>query len=427
MTTRFTRRSTLASLLAGTALLSTGVTRATFAAGAAANKSNEARLVFIILRGGMDGLSAVPAYGDPDFANARDALAIPPPGANGGTLDLDGFFGLNPRLTQLHGLYGAGELLVVQAVCSPYRSRSHFDGQNVLECGAPVPFGLDSGWLNRALEPLSAKGPRGIAISSAVPLALRGNVPVMSWAPSRLPAPQEDLIARVASLYAHDERLANAFAEAQAARGVMGTGIAVRAGAAGAGAGGGSAGGGGEKDGRGGAAIEMMRAAGKFLARDDGPRVAMLEASGWDSHATQAQPAGALYRNLSALDAGMDELRNALGTTWRNTVVVIATEFGRTVAMNGTSGTDHGSGGAMFLAGGAVQGKRVLTDWPGLSVANRYEGRDLRATTDMRAVLKGVLHDHFQIADGHLEARVFPDSRSAKRIEGLVRAPLAGA
>ena len=407
--TMHTRRTALAGLVAGGTLLMGGFGRASFAAaapaGTGANKTGEARLVFIILRGGMDGLSAVPPYGDPDFAGARQALALARPGAAGGALDLDGFFGLNPRLGTLHTLYGAKEALVVQAVCSPYRARSHFDGQNVLECGAPVPFGLDSGWLNRALEArsgMAAPGtvaPRGVALSSAVPLAMRGSVPVTSWVPSYLAAPQPELISRVAALYAQDPPLANAFAEAQAANGVM-------------------AGSGGEAG-----VGELMRAAGTFLSRPDGPRVAMLESTGWDSHATQAQPLGALYRNLAALDAGIGELRKVLGSVWRQTVVIIATEFGRTVAMNGTLGTDHGTGGVAFLVGGAVAGGRVLADWPGLSVANRFDGRDLKTTTDLRAVLKGVLHDHLAVADGHLEGRVFPDSGAAQRVEGLIRAP----
>lgn len=425
MAAQITRRSALTGLLAGSGLLASGLSRLSFAApsaapGAAADDEHaQARLVFVILRGGMDGLSAVPAYGDADFINARRQLAIAAPGSPGAALELDGFFGLNPRLSHLHALYGAGAMLVVHAVCSPHRARSHFDGQNVLETGATVPFAMNSGWLNRALEPratpassvnapwvhapwLHAPSVRanvaGVALSSAVPLALRGRVPVTSWSPSHLPSPQADLVARVSAMYEQDAGLANAFTQAQSAHGLMAD-VSGQANL-----------------------VEMMGAAGTFLSTADGPRVAMLESPGWDSHAMQAQPLGGLYRNLSALDRGVAQLQASLGAHWANTAVIIASEFGRTVAMNGTAGTDHGTGGAMFLLGGAVQGKRVIADWPGLAVAQRFEGRDLRTTTDMRSVLKGVLHDHLHVADAHLEANVFPDSAGAKRMQGLLRA-----
>ncbi|MEI9995642.1 MAG: DUF1501 domain-containing protein [Rhizomicrobium sp.] len=383
-----TRRQGLGLLGAGLAVA--GLPRAAFAA-----PETDKRFVVVLLRGAMDGLSAVPATGDPDFARARNGLA------RGDTLKLDSTFGLHPNLGAMKRLYDSGELLVVHAVATPYRDRSHFDGQNLLENGAEQPYGLDTGWLNRVLARLPGSGkPLGIALDAHMPLMLRGPAAVTSWAPSLLPPPDGDTADRLAALYGEtDAGLARNFTAARGANGMA--------------MGGGGPGGG--------AFPGLMSAAAKFLAAPDGARVAMIEISGWDTHVNQAGPYSPLSTNLLALDRGLDALKAGLGAAWRNTAVIVVSEFGRTVAMNGTQGTDHGTAGAVFVAGGAVKGGRVLADWPGLRPADLYQGRDLKPTTDFRAIASGVLRDHLGLRAPQW-AMVFPSSSPLKPRDGLIRA-----
>jgi uncharacterized protein (DUF1501 family) len=362
-------------------------------AGNAAPDAN--RFALIILRGGMDGLSAVPAVGDPDFASARGALAqFASP-----TLPLDNTFALHPNLLQLHAMFKSGEATVVHATGLAYRERSHFDAQQVLESGGVRPYELNTGWLGRAL---AHGGAKGMALSTAVPLVLRGPATVDTWAPSTLPDPSGDLVARLERMYGGDAALSTALARAKALHfdgammSAMGEAPANTRGFA----------------------LLAQRAA-EFLSQPNGPRAAVLELGGWDSHANQAAPNGAIANNLRALDAGLATLRSGLmtGGAWKRTVVVAMTEFGREVAINGTQGTDHGTGGAAFVLGGAIKGGRVMADWPGLAKKDRFEGRDLRTTTDLRAVLKGVLSDHLQVASRHLEGDVFPGSQAVRSMQ----------
>ena len=296
-------------------------------------------------------------------------------------------------------MYGRGELAVVHAVGLAYRERSHFDAQQVLESGGTKPFELNTGWLGRALAPSGAKA---IALNTAVPLVLRGSPAVDTWAPSALPDPSADLVARLERLYAGDAALSAALARAKALHfdaAMAGDMMADNAPM------------GGRRYGNFG--LLAQRAA-EFLVQPGGPQAAVLEIGGWDSHANQASPTGALSNNLRQLDAGLDALREGLAAndTWKRSVVVVASEFGREVAINGTQGTDHGTGGVAFVLGGAVKGGRVIADWPGLAKRQRYEGRDLRMTTDLRALLKGVLSDHLRIATASLNAQVFPGSEA---------------
>jgi uncharacterized protein (DUF1501 family) len=372
-----------------------------------ASAETDQRFVVILLRGAMDGLSAVPAYGDPAYADARTGLAVSRPGTPGGALALDSTFGLNPALAHLSQRYAAKELLVFHAIASPYRDRSHFDGQNLLENGSTAPYGLADGWLNRAVAglpgPAAAGRPElGIALAPAMPLMLRGPSPVTSWSPSVLPGPSADLVARAGRLYAAtDPGLATALAAAAqangAASGMDGTG------------------GGGD------AFVVLMTAAAKFLSAPNGPCVAMIDSTGWDTHANQVGPYNVLSRNLVALDAGLDAFAAGMGSQWRQTAVLVMTEFGRTAAMNGTAGTDHGTASAAFLLGGAVSGGRVMADWPGLKPADLFAGRDLKPTADLRSIAKAALRDHLGIEAGHIDRAVFPQSGDASAFEGLFR------
>jgi uncharacterized protein (DUF1501 family) len=368
--------------------------------GLAALPGSERRLVFVFLRGGLDGLSAVPAYGDPDFVAKRADLAIAPPGTAGGALKLDDFFGLSPYLGEMHKLYEARELAVLHGVASPYRERSHFDGQNLLENGTVRPFGRDAGWLSVALA--ESAGASGVALGPSIPLLLRGPASVTSWSPSALPTPDPDLLERLAQLYRDDPLLAKPLAAARQANGMM------------EGSGARTMGGGGAQP-----VVVLAKAAGTFLAKQDGPRVATIDFGGWDNHANQIGEYSPLTRNLRLLDRVVTTLKNSLGPAWKHTAVLIVTEFGRTVAINGSRGTDHGTAGAAFVAGGAVRGGRVITDWPGLSDRALHEGRDLRPTLDLRALLKAALVAQLGLAEAPLETKIFPESRNVRALEGL--------
>jgi uncharacterized protein (DUF1501 family) len=362
--------------------------------------ADDARLVFVLLRGGMDGLSAVPAPGDPNFAAARGPLAdfAAAPLALPGTP-----FALHPALASLHALYRRNEVVVLHAAGLPYRERSHFDAQQVLESGGSKPYELATGWLGRALE---AQGQRtGLALTTAVPLALRGSARVDTWAPSTLPEPGVDLVARLTSLYADDAALRAALMRARALREQPGMNESMAGNAGGARQ----------------VALTLARKAGEMLAAPNGPRVAMLELGGWDTHANQGAPNGALANNLRTLDAALDALRDSLGAAWSRSAVLVATEFGREVAHNGTLGTDHGSGGAAFVLGGAVAGGRVIADWPGLARSQRFEGRDLKVTTDLRSAMKGLLADHLRLPSAAIDNAVFPGSSAVRKLD-LLRA-----
>jgi uncharacterized protein (DUF1501 family) len=425
---RFLSRSLhSAGLLAGSAVLG-GSLLTTRLAFSAPGGAGEGRFVFIILRGALDGLCAVPPWGDSAYAALRGQIAVPAPGAANGALKLDRMFALHPSLAFLHERYLERELLVLHAVATPYRERSHFDGQDVLESGGLRPQASASGWLNRALATMAAPSKeQGIALGANIPLVMRGPAEVASWSPSRLASLSDDTLQRVADLYATDGLLGQRLADALAAEAIAAPGRADPPGsmnAAMADAGrsaaaavqGGTAGGGGAAR-----YVETVRAAANFLRRDDGPRVAVLETTGWDTHANEGGAQGQLAQRLGALDAGLREFQTALGPAWRNTAVLLATEFGRTAAVNGTRGTDHGTGCAALLLGGAVAGGRVLADWPGLAPGALYEGRDLRPTLDLRAVIKGALHEQLRIADRALNTVIFPDSAGVRRAEGLMR------
>jgi uncharacterized protein (DUF1501 family) len=370
----------------------------------AAPGRGQRRLVLVILRGGLDGLAAVAPHGDPHYERARRGLALAAPGDSGGLRSLDADFALHPALETLHAHYRRGEMTVVHAVASPYRERSHFDAQKVLELGLATPHATRQGWLNRSLPLLAGDG-RGedyaMAIGQSVPLVLRGPERVGSWAPSRLPGPDEDLMQRLAALYAGDGFLGPRLEAALNADRMAGTESgSVR---------------------RGEGFATRVNAAARMLAEEAGPRIAVIEVGGWDTHANQGRAGGTLAQRLHRLDEGLGRLAAGMGAAWRHTVVLVVTEFGRTVAMNGTRGTDHGTAGVALVLGGAVDGGQVRGDWPGLAPARLRDGRDLAATTDLRSVYKGILRDHLGVAASDLESRVFPSSRAAAPMEGLIR------
>jgi uncharacterized protein (DUF1501 family) len=373
-----------------------------------AKTGGSARLVVVILRGAMDGLAAVPPHGDPGYAGLRREVAIAAPGAPSGALALDHTFGLHPSLPFLHERYLGGELVVFQAVASPYRDRSHFDGQNVLENGLTRPLGSADGWLNRALSSLRNPAParleRAVAVSQNVPLILRGAAPVLSKSPLATNDIDDDLLTRLADLYSDDEWFSARLSEAVQSEklaprsdGMVGPSGANRIG-------------------------NVAQVAATLMRAENGPDVAVIEASGWDTHANQGGAQGVLAQRLFGLDSALRSLAEGLGPLWPQTAVLVVTEFGRTAAVNGTRGTDHGTGGCAFLAGGAVSGGQVIVDWPGLGRTALLDERDLRPTLDLRSIFKTVLGEHMGIDSKTLANHVFPDSQGARPLQGLIRA-----
>ncbi|MDE0877579.1 MAG: DUF1501 domain-containing protein [Sphingomonas bacterium] len=351
------------------------------------------RFVFIIQRGAADGLGTIGAVGDPSFVGARGDLAADV--ASGAKLDA--MFALHPAMATGATLYRQGQALFAHAIASPYRDRSHFDGQNVLETGGKGPYQYKDGWLNRLLGIVPTDDAKAIAVAATVPMALRGLHDVASYAPSALPAASDDLLARVTQLYQGDAQLHALWNEATATRALT-SDLA-------------------QDNGRNAAATGSLAA--RLLAPDNGARIAMIETGGWDTHAAQR---GRLGAQLKGLDAMIGALKTGLGPLWADTLVLVATEFGRTVAVNGTGGTDHGQASAAMLFGGGVKGGRVVSDWPGLTQASLYEGRDLKPTMQLDAFIAGAVADHFAVDPAKAMAALFPASAKVAAIGGLVRA-----
>ena len=398
------RRRDLVHLLAGSSVFAVlGLPGAVFAAA-----PGDRRLVVVVLRGALDGLAAVAPLADPHYAEKRGALALNPPGAGDGCLALDATFALHPALAPLHPYWGRGELAFVHAAGNGYRTRSHFDAQDLMESGLSAKTRMSDGWLNRALALLPGGDRRlGLAVGGAVPLILRGKVAVASWEPpGGLHEASPEFLASLAPLYRHDALLGPALAEGLKAQNfsasVLGDGM---------------------QGGRGfgpKSFAPLADAAGRLLAASDGARIAVLEMGGWDTHVNQGAGSGRLAQNLAGYGAGLDALAKALGPAWKTTAVVAVTEFGRTVAVNGNDGTDHGTASVLLLMGGAIKGGRMHGDWPGL--ARLQDDRDLRVATDSRRVMKALLRDHLGLDLAGLDRKVFPDAAGLRPLDGLVRA-----
>ena len=341
------------------------------------NQNNSPKLVWIVLRGAMDSLHAViPAF-DNDLLNHRRSIAEP---LIGSMLPLDRGFGLHSDLPTLHSWYQQKQMMPVVAVASPYRQRSHFEGQDVLESGL-VPLNQDNGWLSRALE---ATGKTGLAVSHSLPVSLRGGQLAGTWYPNTIPSAKEDLYQRLFQMYKQDDLLHSRLEEALNVRGIVGNSM----------------------DGNSRKFKALAEAAGTLLTHQEGPDAIMLEMGGWDTHDNQLPR---LSRQFQELDSGLQTMRASMGEkTWENTIVMIATEFGRTVAINGTGGTDHGTASCLFMTGGAVNGGKVQGDWPGLATKALYEERDLRPTSDIRQWISAVLKQHWKLSEAQL-SRIFPN------------------
>lgn len=377
----------------------------------------DVRFVTIVLRGAMDGLSAVAPVGDPDYAALREGIALSTSGGQA-AIALDGFFALHPAMPTFARLYRQKEALVVHASATGYRERSHFDGQDVLESGFAGPGRVQSGWLNRLAAALpagegispAAAGARVLGVGAVAPLVVRGPAPVLGWAPPAIPRADDDLARRLMDLYAQrDPVLARALDA-----GLDTQRMAQRGGMAGA-----------DARARGGPADpqgmrQIAEGAARLIAADDGPRIAALAFEGWDTHANEGGATGQLATRLAGLDGALGAFETILKDRWKDTAIFVITEFGRTARINGTVGTDHGTATVAFLAGGAVKGGRVVADWPGLATHSLHEARDLKPTTDMRGIAKGVLADLFGVSPAVLARDVFPDSGAITPLKGLI-------
>jgi uncharacterized protein (DUF1501 family) len=380
-------------------------------------EGRDPRLLVFILRGALDGLATVAPVGDHAWAALRGADALTLAGKTP-ALPLDNLFALNPAMPNLWRMFGAHEATIVHACATPYRERSHFDGQEVLESGLPKPGAAESGWLNRALGALAPggrvdpNGSKALGVGPVTPLVVRGPAPVLSWSPQRVLPASEDTVQRLLTLYREkDPKFARALEENAKLKAIEQADDMARDPAAPR-------------------AVpqpaqvrayfaEVAGTAAKFLAQPDGPRIGALALDGWDTHYNEGIAHGRLSQLLGALDDALAAVKTNMGPAWRETVVALVTEFGRTAHINGTAGTDHGTATVALLAGGALKGGRVIADWPGLKPADLHESRDLKPTVDLRAVLKGLLRDHLRADDRALAGNVFPDSADAKPMPGL--------
>jgi uncharacterized protein (DUF1501 family) len=385
-------------------------------------EGRDPRFLTIVLRGALDGLATVAPVGDPDWVSLRGDNALTLEGKTP-ALKLDDFFALNPAMPNLARMFKANEAIIVHAAATSYRERSHFDGQDVLESGAEKPGTTRTGWLNRLLvglapgDRVSPNGGRVFAVGPVTPLVVRGPAPMLSWSPRRILPASDDTVTRLLDLYRHTDVNFARVLEGRMKLAPVAPAGAMEAKPAGQVSGPVS-----------GPTIPQLRAyfseavgtAAKFLAQPDGPRVGALTLGGWDTHYNEGIATGWLAQLLGALDAALAAVQDNMGPAWRETVVVLVTEFGRTARINGTDGTDHGTATVMLLAGGALKGGRVIADWPGLKPADLLENRDLKSTIDVRGVLKGLLKVHLRASDRALAADVFPGSGDVKPMAGLV-------
>jgi uncharacterized protein (DUF1501 family) len=379
-------------------------------------EGRDPRMLVIVLRGALDGLATVAPAGDPNWVSAREDNALAP-GGKFPALKLDDFFALHPAMPNLQRMFVAGDATIVHACATGYRERSHFDGQDILESGTMKPGSTHTGWLNRALDSLVSddvvhgEAKQVFAVGPVTPLVVRGPAPVLVWAPQQVQPASEDTLARLLNLYkSKDQQLAHVLEERLALNALQSDSnnadqpeqvqrvSKLRAFYA-----------------------EAATGAAQVLGHPNGPRVGALALEGWDMHASEGIVNGQLNGMLGALDGALAAAEQTLGAAWKDTVIAVITEFGRMVKLNGSNGTDHGTATVALLAGGALKGGRVIADWPGLKDADLYEGRDLRPTTDLRAILKGLLSEHLRVDEDTLDEDVFPGSDDITAMTGLVR------
>jgi uncharacterized protein (DUF1501 family) len=373
-----------------------------------AQSASQKKLVVVMLRGAVDGLSVVAPYAEPEYAASRPQIALPPPGADDGLLKLDAMFGLHPALAPLKRHWDGGQLAFVHASGSPDPTRSHFDAQDYLESGTPGRKSTPDGWLNRLLGVLPGEPAptRAISQGSTPPRIFAGTTSVANLglgpnAMQRRAIDNPQLQAGLAKLYASDAQLSGTLRDTTEGRSGMARSMAAgeRSMDPNADAGAPSA--------RSFAAD--ARRLGTLIRKDPHTQLAFTAVGGWDTHVNQGAARGQLANRLASLGEGLDALSAGLGDAYKDTVIVVVSEFGRTLRQNGNGGTDHGRGNVMWLMGGPIAGGQVLGDWPGLDKSALADGRDLAVANDFRQVLSPVLQRHLGLTETAL-ATVFPQA-----------------
>ena len=349
---------------------------------ALATSSRKKNLVVIMLRGGMDGLCAVPVIGDKNFEKRRKSILIED------TIKLNSDFALHPRLIGFNKCWNENTGSIVHATSIPYKQRSHFEGQNLMESGGKVPYQEKTGWVGRAMKLANLQGD-GLALSLPMPLLLRGIPKNNNYFPTWGRLPRKDTLDLLKSVYAdssEDELLQMMdFIKKRKDEQMMG----------------GTGGGDRQKN------KNLARQAAKYLRKSDGPRVAVFEVNGFDTHAAQGGVDGTHTECLVEMDEIINNLKDNLQEAYKDTIILTVTEFGRTIKQNGGNGTEHGYGTAIFMAGGLLKKSQVHTDWPGLKRKEMYEGRDLNATIDARSVYASAMSTVFDLDFKRIQKDVF--------------------
>ena len=385
-------------------------------------KNNGNKLVVVFLRGAVDGLSVVVPYSDPQYYSVRNKIAVAKPGSAGGALALDSDFALHPALAPLMPLWQKKNLAFVLNSGSPDPTRSHFDAQDYMESGMPGSKVVSTGWMNRLLAqiPNNRSPVRAINIGATTPRILQGPIAPATYAPSknrRMNAmDREDVVDRYAQMYVgRKDELEKAFVEGLEARATISSVLAAdnmssEMSAANQGAVPANKFGG------------FGRQLGKLIHEEPKVQVAFVALGGFDTHVNQGNEKGQLANHLTVLGKGLSELASGLGPSFDKTMVMVVSEFGRTVKENGNGGTDHGHGNAIWLLGGRVNGGKMYGHWNGLKNNELYEGRDLPVSTDFRSVISSIIGEHMHLSDAQLES-IFPSFKLADRsLSNILRA-----
>ena len=338
-----------------------------------AEKRKKRNLVIISLRGGMDGLSAVPPI-DPTLEKFRPDITVRR------TLPLTSDFSLHPSLKNFHNAWKQGKAAIVHSSNIPYTMRSHFEGQDLMESGGHKPFTEYTGWLGRGME---TAGLEGLAIALPMPLILRSKANLDNYFPTKLSTPSPKIMKQVSETYPDNSNLKSTIERVMMRPYSMLSGRGSRK------------------------AYRLAGTAAKALAKPDGPRVAVFDINGFDTHAAQGGSDGEHADKLYNLDKIFGKLRENLGTSFDDTLIVTLTEFGRKIEQNGGNGTEHGYGTAVLMMGGLIKKAQVFSDWPGLKRKNMFEGQDLQATIDARSIYCSAMAMAFDTDFEKLKRQVF--------------------
>ncbi|MEH2394920.1 MAG: DUF1501 domain-containing protein [Nostoc sp.] len=392
----------------------TAVSSNAWIAKSATPNSDHKRLIVIFLRGAVDGLNILVPYLETAYYQARPQIAIPQPGKEGGVIDLDGRFGLHPALASVIPFWQQNSLAFVHACGSPDPTRSHFDAQQYMENATPGDKHTQDGWMNRLLGVISQKTPiQAVSIGETTPKIFSGRMPVANIASGSnanrpLLIDRTQLAAAFDQLYSGNDTLSQTYRQGRMARQAIMNDLDGEMQMANNGA-----------PSSDGFTNDAQRLA-QLMLQDHRIELGFMALGGWDTHVNQGSTQGQLARNLKKLGSGLAALIKGLGNVYQNTTIVVMSEFGRTVKQNGNGGTDHGHGNVIWVLGGKIHGGKVYGEWPGLSTAQLYQGRDLAITTDFRDVISTVLENHLHLKEAKLN-QVLPNYTSTSKVALIVK------